>query len=301
MRTYFYKVAFLKDKGSMDEFWARLPEDLITSAVVEDYSELKESLSEAPEAMPDDYACGEGVVKCSFFTEDYESACRLAGRISGAGISGEHKIEKVETGQFPRFIDIGEKYCVVFFENLSDYNGDRRPVAISSTQIFGTGDHPTTRLMVEAIEDEDVAGMKVIDAGAGSCVLTAVALFEGALCADAFDVETGFKAIASQMMDVNGIDFYAVEGDQHVYSRLRGPQIAAADLLMINMLPRYAMPVASGLLPLLKDGAVVMISGIPADHLRESEIFYAGAGLEVTKTRRLDDWYMLRTVKNILK
>ncbi len=82
--------------------------------------------------------------------------------------------------------------------------GDREAEAVRSGAIplyldpgiaFGTGKHATTVLCAQFIEDLQPAGMRIIDAGAGSGILSLIALLYGARSALAFDID-GNAALA---------------------------------------------------------------------------------------------------------
>jgi ribosomal protein L11 methyltransferase len=53
-------------------------------------------------------------------------------------------------------------------------------IVLDPGQAFGTGDHPTTRLCLELMEQPEVAGKRVIDIGCGSGILSIGACLLGA-------------------------------------------------------------------------------------------------------------------------
>lgn len=62
-------------------------------------------------------------------------------------------------------------------------------IVITPRMAFGTGHHSTTALMVEAILDADVEGLRVLDMGSGTGVLAIAAMKRGAASADAVDID----------------------------------------------------------------------------------------------------------------
>ena len=86
-------------------------------------------------------------------------------------------------------------------------------IVIVPRMAFGTGHHSTTALMVEALLDTDLAGLRVLDMGSGTGVLAITALKRGAAHADAVDIDddacqscrdnffTNFPAVADGAAD----------------------------------------------------------------------------------------------------
>lgn len=62
-------------------------------------------------------------------------------------------------------------------------------IVITPRMAFGTGHHSTTALMVEALLDSELTGLRVLDMGSGTGVLAIVAVKRGALHADAVDID----------------------------------------------------------------------------------------------------------------
>ena len=77
---------------------------------------------------------------------------------------------------------------------------------------FGTGSHATTRLCLTALEREVKAGMRVLDLGCGSGILSIAALLLGAERAFACDIDEKAVGVAYENAALNGIgkDRYAV-------------------------------------------------------------------------------------------
>ncbi|MCA9787677.1 MAG: 50S ribosomal protein L11 methyltransferase, partial [Candidatus Cloacimonetes bacterium] len=59
-------------------------------------------------------------------------------------------------------------------------HADRLLIRLDPGSAFGTGTHETTRLLLECLEELDLAGRNVLDAGCGTGVLAIAALKLGA-------------------------------------------------------------------------------------------------------------------------
>jgi ribosomal protein L11 methyltransferase len=71
---------------------------------------------------------------------------------------------------------------------------------------FGTGQHPTTRLCLEALESQLRPGHQVLDLGTGSGILAIAAALLGAARAVALDVDPVAVGVARQNVAANGLE-----------------------------------------------------------------------------------------------
>jgi len=75
-------------------------------------------------------------------------------------------------------IEIGERLVIV--PEWIAYDGARVPVKLDPGLLFGTGDHPTTKMCLKAVEDFTRPGCRVLDIGCGSGILGIAAAVLGA-------------------------------------------------------------------------------------------------------------------------
>ena len=78
-------------------------------------------------------------------------------------------------------------------------------VVIRPEMSFGTGHHPTTRLMMEMLLDHVPAGLRVLDMGAGTGVLAIAAALLGAERCLAVEIESGAADNARSNVDLNAV------------------------------------------------------------------------------------------------
>ena len=292
--AYYHKVAITSDRKSVHLILERLPEDLLDQYVEESFipeESVPGALDEDSYSRPRDNS-----VSLAFFYEERDAALITMSRLREAGFS-DISMEAVCIDQFPRLIDVGEKYRVIFLNSGVDNKEGRRPLYISGSQIFGTGEHPTTKLMIHALETYDMTEKTCIDAGAGSCILSLVALHEGCGRLEAFDIQKGFKEIAKETMEANGVFFSAFEMDQKEYVEMNKTFVSRADILMINMLPVNGNPVAEMIIPHLRKGAEIMVSGIPGDKKAATMELYKQLGVEIVETKKSGQWIYFKSVK----
>jgi ribosomal protein L11 methyltransferase len=76
-------------------------------------------------------------------------------------------------------------------------------IVITPRMSFGTGHHPTTRLMLLALLDLDCQGKRMMDAGCGTGVLSVLASKKGAKEIEAFDIDDWSVDNAAENVTVN--------------------------------------------------------------------------------------------------
>jgi ribosomal protein L11 methyltransferase len=156
---------------------------------------------------------------------------------------------------------------------------------------FGTGNHETTRLVVErlvALAQERGTGGRVIDAGCGSGILALSAVKLGFATVAAFDNDALAVDISRENAELNElggkVDFYV--GD--LVTGLAGRQ---ADVLLANIQADVLMKFTRELLGAIAPGGVLVMSGILATELAQvREAFATAAPGWGTDSRTMGEW-----------
>lgn len=78
-------------------------------------------------------------------------------------------------------------------------------IIITPKMSFGTGHHPTTHLMVEAILDNDYEGEQGLDMGSGTGILAILAVMRGAVQVDAVDIDEWAYENCIENMALNNV------------------------------------------------------------------------------------------------
>ncbi len=156
---------------------------------------------------------------------------------------------------------------------------------------FGTGQHPSTRFCLLAIERYVRPGMRVLDVGTGSGILAILAAKLGAGEVLACDVDSVAADVARENIALNRVqDRVRLE-----LGSLDRPGLAegAWDVILMNILA----PVIVELLPLarllLRSGGLIVLSGLVAPQETDVRAAMAAAGLEVIDRAQEGDWVML--------
>ena len=102
-------------------------------------------------------------------------------------------------------LPLGRRLVVTPYWRQDTVQPSALPLLISPGQAFGTGDHATTALAAELLEDHLQPGAKVIDIGCGSGILAIAALKLGAGQALAVDNDPFCAESLSEHRTLNGL------------------------------------------------------------------------------------------------
>ena len=174
-------------------------------------------------------------------------------------------------------------------------------IFLSPGLAFGTGNHPTTQLCLNQIEEEfergRLAGSQVLDVGCGSGVLAIAALKMGASYAWCLDIdETAIRAVGDNLM-MSGVSERAsvLEGS---VPNTDLPNIEF-DYVFANITSRVLMDIADALIENTVPGGTILASGILTDQVDAVEkAFVQNHAAKIVETRKETDWIMLRILKS---
>jgi ribosomal protein L11 methyltransferase len=98
------------------------------------------------------------------------------------------------------------------WEGFESESGDKI-IVLDPGQAFGTGDHPTTRMCLELLENSRPVGKHVLDLGCGSGILAVGACLLGAGTVEATDIDPLAVEVAKQNAALNHVQFRAFIGE----------------------------------------------------------------------------------------
>jgi ribosomal protein L11 methyltransferase len=133
-------------------------------------------------------------------------------------------------------------------------------------------------------------GLSVIDVGCGSAILAIAAAKLGAAPVVAVDIDAQALENARHNMLLNEVDIEISVGSvAELQSGLFG--LRRADLVLANILaPVLVRLLDQGLAKLMKEGGVLILSGILEEQEREMRRALDQARLKVIEERRIEDW-----------
>lgn len=155
---------------------------------------------------------------------------------------------------------------------------------------FGTGTHPTTKLMLQALEVVIKGGERLIDVGTGSGVLSIAAKQLGASRVSAYDIDDTAVRSAKENLDLNPV---AKNVELGVNSLLDGIHDQEADIIVANILAEIIVPLIPQAWENLRSGGHLLLSGIIKDKLSVVTDALNKQGFILDESLRMKDWYGL--------
>ena len=189
---------------------------------------------------------------------------------------------------------VGQRLVVLPYW-LADTDLDGRlPVILDPGLTFGTGAHPSTQMVLEAMEQTVKPGFACLDLGSGSGILSIAALRLGAKTAVGVDIDSKAEDIARENAAYNGFaapEFTALTGnvtaDTKLMNRLRQD---AYDLVLVNIVADVIIGLSPVLPNFLGENSTLICSGILESRLTEVVAALEGAGLTITQLQAKEDW-----------
>ena len=288
----------------VEDVAARLTARGYADLVIEDQAEFESFLEENRaywDYIDDEFQKKlEGLSRIKLYLEESDEAglARLRDTVAELGLTMEAKPlpetdwEESWKDSYPPQ-EVGGNLVVLPYW-LAEEETERKKIILDPGLTFGTGAHPSTQMVMEAMEQRVQPGWHCLDLGSGSGILSITALRLGAQSAVGVDIDPKAEDIARENAAYNGFGspaFTALTGnvteDKALMHRLSQDHY---DLLLVNIVA----DVIIGLSPILPDfmgeHTLLICSGILDSRLDDVTAALEKAGLTVTEIRAKEEW-----------
>ena len=194
---------------------------------------------------------------------------------------------------FYKPLEIGSRLLVVPEWEEAETRG-RVALRLNPGLAFGTGSHATTRLCLTELEKYVHRGMKMLDLGCGSGILSIASLLLGAESAMACDVDEKAVDIAYENAKLNGVDrsrYTVLAGDVLGDSGFQKELGSGYDVVAANIVADVIIALAPNVHHLIKKDGVFICSGIIDTRADEVRGVLEDSGLLILEANELEGWY----------
>ena len=190
--------------------------------------------------------------------------------------------------------EVGQKLLVLPYWLADQDSGDRQKVILDPGLTFGTGAHPSTQMVMEAMEELVRPGDHCLDLGSGSGILSIAALCLGAATAIGVDIDPKAEDIARENAAYNGYgspQFEACTGNVTADKALMD-HLAQKNyrVVLVNIVADVIIGLSPVLPGFLTEDTCLICSGILDNRLEEVCSALEKAGISVTSIRSKEEW-----------
>ena len=162
-------------------------------------------------------------------------------------------------------------------------------VLLDSNMAFGTGEHETTSMCVELMQEYITPDSVCIDVGCGSGILGISAIKLGAAKAYLTDIDPIAVESATHNAELNGV----LEKTVVAHSNLLDNTEVQGDIMMANITGEVLKMLAPSIPKNLKKDGVLILSGIIENRLEMVKSAYEAVGMQVVFEKRKGEWFAL--------
>ena len=183
---------------------------------------------------------------------------------------------------------VGQRFVIVPTWRSYKPSGSEIVLNMDPGMAFGTGHHPTTRMCLALLEEHCRTGMKLLDFGCGSGILSIAAHKLGATEVLGMDVDPVAVETASANVGMNSAD----ECVSVILGTLPHIQVLAGnyDIVLSNISTSVILDLSNELLSSVKLGGSIILSGILRDRQTEISDCLGNYGAIIERVEIDGDW-----------
>lgn len=194
-----------------------------------------------------------------------------------------------------------------------DYKHERNEILfkIDPGHVFGTGQHESTRMCIEALEASIKQGDIVLDIGCGSGILSIIALLLGAAGGDAIDIDSAAietvyqnyllnkEAIPEEISFNRSKNHISTPGYYNVFTGniLKGEKnmfdAGKYDVVISNIVADVIIALVPIVPGFIKRGGIYISSGIIKERAQEVGTAILNQGFELVEEKEMGEWCAL--------
>ena len=183
---------------------------------------------------------------------------------------------------------------IVIKPTFRDYNAKPGQIVITidPKMSFGTGDHQTTKLVLQFLEDKVKTGMNVLDVGSGTSILGIACIKLGAEKVIAIDNDEWCFSNGKENCELNSV---TKKVDVRL-GEIKGIVEKNFDLIIANIQKNILIDIAGEIKDRIKNGGIIILSGLLFTDEDDILKKYTSLGFTFLDKKSLDEWIALSFV-----
>jgi len=174
------------------------------------------------------------------------------------------------------------------FKNYTAKGGEI-VLTIDPKMSFGTGEHQTTKLVLQMMEKLVKPGVKVLDVGSGTGILSIAAIKLGAASAVAIDTDEVCYKNCKENCELNGVTGYI----KILTSGINDVQESDFDLIVANIQKDVLLEISNEIKKRLSKDKIVILSGLLEQNFDEIVNHYSQTGFNLIDKKAMNEWIAL--------
>ncbi len=190
-------------------------------------------------------------------------------------------------------VEVSDK--IVIKPSFKDFNESENQIIITidPKMSFGTGEHATTKIVLQLLEKHFLTNSKVLDVGSGTAVLSIAASKLGAKEVVAIDNDEWCFLNGIENVEKNNVSNITV-----LHSTIEKIKEDGFDLILANINKNVLLNIRKDISSKCKKSGLVILSGILATDEDEIKRQFTQIGLTAFDKKQIDEWIGLVFKKN---
>ncbi len=182
-------------------------------------------------------------------------------------------------------VEVSDK--IVIKPSFKDYNKSKNQIIITidPKMSFGTGEHATTKIVLQLLEKHFHANTKVLDVGSGTAILSIAASKLGAKEVVAIDNDEWCFLNGIENVEKNNLTNITV-----LHSTIENIKEDDFDFVLANINKSVLTKIKKDIYKRCKNNATVIISGILDKDEEEIKRQFTHTGLTALDKKQIDEW-----------